>query len=102
MGFPFLLNKALAEVKKHGLGVFYKVDFVGACSKWASRVSLATEQSIVWGQEAWIGRLYKVDPVGACSEWASGLSLAAEQSFGWGHNAWIGRFYKVDFVGACS
>ena len=56
----------------------YKVDFVGACSEWASGLSLAAEQSIGWGQEAWIGRLYKVDFVGACSGWASGPSPATE------------------------
>ena len=49
------------------------------CSKWACALSLAAEQSIGWGQNAWIGRLYKMDFVGACSDWASGLSLAAEQ-----------------------
>ena len=67
--------------------------------KW---VSLAAEQSIGWGQEAWIGRVYKEDFIGACSKWASGLSLAAEQGFAWGQEAWIGGLYKVDFVGACS
>ena len=56
-----------------------KEDFVAACSKWASGLSLAAEKSSGWGQEAWIGCLYKVDFVGACSEWASGPSLAAEQ-----------------------
>ena len=33
----------------------------GACSEWASGLSLAAEQSIGRSQEAWIGRLYKVD-----------------------------------------
>ena len=60
----------------------YKVDFIGACSEWASGLSLAAEQRIGWGQDAWIGCLYKVDFVGAYSKWASGLSLAAEQSIG--------------------
>ena len=58
------------------------MDFVGACSNWASGLSLDTEQRIGWGQEALIGRLYKVDFVGTCLEWASGLSLAVEQSIG--------------------
>ena len=56
----------------------YKVDFVGACSECASGLFLAAEQSIGWGQEAWIGCLYKMDFVGAFLERASGLSLAAQ------------------------
>ena len=93
---------------KHWLGSrsmdwrLYKVDFIGACSKWPSGLSLAAAQRSGRGQEAWIGCVYKVDFVGACSEWASGLSLAAEQSIGWGQEAWIGRVYKVDFIAACS
>ena len=43
------------------VGRLYKVDFVGACSEWASGLSLATQQSIGRSQEAWIGRFYKVD-----------------------------------------
>ena len=60
----------------------YKVDFVRACSEWASGLSLAAELSIGGSQKVWVGCLYKVDVVVACSEWASGLSLAAEQSIG--------------------
>ena len=60
------------------------MDFVRACSEWASGLSLDAEQSIGGRQEAWFERLYKTDFVGACSEWASGLSLAAEQSSAWG------------------
>ena len=33
----------------------------GACSEWASGLSLAAEQSIGRSQEAWIGRFYKMD-----------------------------------------
>ena len=61
--------------------------FVGACSEWASGLSLAAEQSIGGRQEAWFERLYKTDFVGACSEGASGLSLATEQSIGWREEA---------------
>ena len=62
VGFPLLLNKALAGVKKHGYGGFTSCTLLKkGCSEWASGLSLAAEQSIGRSQEAWIGRLYKVD-----------------------------------------
>ena len=86
MGFPLLLNKALAGVKKHGYGRFYKVDFFGACSEWASGLSLAAKQSIGRSQEAWIGRLYRVDFVeeGHVQSGQVGFPLLLNKALTWG------------------
>ena len=89
------------------------MDFVGACSEWASGLSSAAEQSSAWGQEPQGIKVWSrsMDVAflqvalflrRACSKWASGLSLAPEQSIGGRQEAWFGRLYKVDFVEACS
>ena len=94
VGFPLLLNKALAGVKKHGYGRLYKVDFVGACSELASGLSLAAEQSIGRSQEAWIGRFYKVDFVeeGHVQSGQVGFPLLLNKELQWGQETWTLAF----------
>ena len=71
------------------MGRLYKVDFVGACSEWASGLSLAAEQSIGRSQEAWIGRLYKVDFVkeGHVQSGQVGFPLLLNKALKWGQEA---------------
>ena len=79
--FPCYSTKHSSAVKEDGFGVSTSLTCArGACSEWASRLSLATKESIQVGS---IG-MDVVSQVGlfrikACSEWASGLSLAVEQ-----------------------
>ena len=62
MGFSLLLNKALKWGQETWVWAFYKLhSFEEGMFRWASGLSLASEQSIGRSQEAWIGRLYKVD-----------------------------------------
>ena len=72
----------------------------GACSEWASGLSLAAEQSIGCGVKKHGYGLFTSCTLlkKRCSEWASGLSLAAKQSIGRSQEAWIERLYKVHFV----
>ena len=68
----------------------------GACSEWASRLSLAAEQSIEVGSTSMdVVLQVALFRIKACSEWASGLSLAAEQSIGWSQEAWIEVCYEL-------
>ena len=94
MGFPLLLNKALAGVKKRWrrqqcshLPLLAKrsngVSYFGLCGVKKHGSRLFTSCTLLKN---------------GCSEWASGLSLGAEQSIGWSQEAWIGRLDKVDFV----
>ena len=58
----------------------------GACSEWASGLSLAAEQSIGRSQEAWIGRWYKVDFVkeGQVQSGQVGFPLLLKKALTWG------------------
>ena len=66
----------------------------GACSEWASGLSLAAEQSIGRSQEAWIGRLYKVDFVeeGHVQGGQVGFPLPLNKELRWGQETWISAF----------
>ena len=87
---------AIGWSQKTSNGRLYKVDFVGACSKWASGLSLVAKQSIGRSLEAWIGRLYKVDFVkeGHVQSGQVGFPLLLNKALKWGQETWIWAFYK--------
>ena len=97
MRFPLLLNKALKWGQKAWIGRLYKVDFVGACSEWASGLFLAAEQRIGRSQESWIGRLYKVDFVreGHVQSGQVGFPLLLNKALTWDQETWIWGFYYL-------
>ena len=78
MGFPLLLNKALAGVKKHGLDLCKRWTLLGHVQSGQVGFPLLLNKALAGVKKHGLdGGLCKR---GACSEWVSGLSLAAEQS----------------------
>ena len=96
MSFP-LTVQSIGWSQKAWIGRLYKVDFVGACSKWASGLSLAAEKSIGRSQEAWIGRFYKVDFVeeGHVQRGQVGFPLLLNKELQWGQETWISAFQNL-------
>ena len=59
MGFPLLLNKALAGAKNHGLGVCTKWTLLGHIHSGQVGFPLLLKKTLTWGQETWIWAFYK-------------------------------------------
>ena len=72
-----------------------KVDFVGACSKWVSGLSLAAKKALAG---------VKKHGLDVCTEWTLlghvqsgqvGFLLLLNKSLKWGQETWIWAFYKL-------
>ena len=76
--------------------MFQILDLWG-CSEWASGLSLATQQSLGYSQEAWIGRLYNADFLeeGHVQSAQVGFPLLLNKALTWGQQTWIWLFYKL-------
>ena len=81
VSFPSLLNKKLAGVKNHGLGVCTRWTLLGHVESGQVGFPLLLNKALKWCQEHEYGRFTSATVLKkGCSKWASGLSLAAEQS----------------------